>query len=85
MLLSISFTQSQNSDTKGSKDYDLFNRMPDYKIVKYWDYQFDVHDFFISKNQNQVVEGRKIIIRFEHQNVNNKDVKKPSYLQILRI
>jgi len=84
MLLSISFTQSQNSDTKGSKDYDLFNRMPDYKIVKYWDYQFDVHDFFISKNQNQVVEGRKIIIRFEHQNVNNKDVKKPSYLQILR-
>ncbi len=84
MLFSISFSQAQNNDVNGSKDYDLFNRMPDYNIRNYWDYQFDAHEFLISKDQNQVIEGRKIIIRFEHQNVNDRNVKKPSYLQILR-
>lgn len=84
MLFSTSFSQAQNNDVKGSKDYDLFNRMPDYNIRNYWDYQFDAHEFFISKDQNQVIEGRKIIIRFEHQNANDRNVKRPSYLQILR-
>ena len=84
MLLSIFSSQAQNNDVKGSKDYDLFNRMPDYNIRNYWDYQFDAHEFLISEDQNKVIEGRKIIIRFEHQNANDRNVKKPSYLQILR-
>ncbi|NOY97471.1 MAG: OmpA family protein [Chlorobi bacterium] len=84
MLLNVFFLQAQNNDAKGSKDYDLFGRMPDYNIRNYWDYQFDAHEFFISKDQKQVIEGRKIVIRFEHQNANDRNVKKPSYLQILR-
>jgi len=84
VLLNVWFLQAQNNDVKGSKNYDLFGRMPGYNIRNYWDYQFDAHEFFISKNQKQVVEGRKIVIRFEHQNANDRNVKKPSYLQILR-
>ncbi len=84
MLLSVFFLQAQNNDVEGSKDYDLFNRMPEYNILNYWDYQFDAHEFQVSKGQKQVVEGRKIILRFEHKNANDRSVKKPSYLQILR-
>ncbi len=76
--------QAQNKDTPGSKDYELLSRMPDYNIRNYWDYEFDAHEFYTSKDQKQSIEGRKIIIRFEHQKANDRNVKKPSYLQILR-
>lgn len=78
------FLQAQNNDVSGSKDYDLLERMPNFDIRKYWDYEFDVHLFYTSAEQKQPIEGRKIIIRFEHENANDLDVKKPSYLQILR-
>jgi len=84
ILLNIFLLQAQNNDIKGSKDYDLFNRMPNYNIINYWDYQFDSHQFFISKDRKKAIEGRKIVIRFEHKNANDRNVKKPSYLQILR-
>lgn len=84
-LLTITFSlQAQHQDTSGSSDYDLFDRMLNYYILNYWDYQFDAHEFLISKNEKKVVEGRKIIIRYEHQNAFDKTIKKPSYLQILR-
>lgn len=84
MLFNFFFLQAQNEDAPGSKDYDLLGRMPDYNIRNYWDYEFDAHEFFISKDQKQSIEGRKIVIRYEHQQINNRNVKKPSYLQILR-
>jgi len=84
VLLGAFLLQAQNNDVKGSKDYDLLDRMPDYYILNYWDYQFDAHEFFIVKDQKQVIEGRKIVIRYEHQNAFDRNVKKPSYLQILR-
>ncbi|GMT44254.1 MAG: membrane protein [bacterium] len=84
MLLSVFLLQAQNNDKKGSKDYDLLGRMPDYYILNYWDYQFDAHKFFLAKDQKQVIEGRKIVIRYEHQDAFDRNVKKPSYLQILR-
>jgi hypothetical protein len=64
MMLSILFVHAQNKDVQGSKDYDLLGRMPDYNIRNYWDYQFDAHEFFITNDQRQSIEGRKIIIRF---------------------
>ncbi len=75
---------AQNQDAPGSKDYELLGRMPNYKIREYWDYEFDAHEFMISKDQKQSIEGRKIVIRFEHLQANDRDAKKPSYLQILR-
>lgn len=84
MSLTTLFSQAQNNDVKGSKDYDLFNRMPDYDIRNYWDYQFDNHEFYTTKDVIKTIEGRKIIIRFQHQNANDRNAKKPSYLQILR-
>jgi len=82
--LFFSLTHAQNKDVEGSKDYDLLPRMPDYNIRKYWDYQFDSYLFQTSKTDNQTVEGRKFILRYEHKNSKDRNVKKPSYLQILR-
>ena len=84
MLFSLIFLQAQNIDVPGSKDYELLDRMPNYNIRKYWDYEFDAHMFFTSNELKKSIEGRKIIIRYEHQNANDQNVKKPSYLQILR-
>ena len=84
MLFSLIFLQAQNIDVPGSKDYELLDRMPNYNIRKYWDYEFDAHMFFTSNELKKSIEGRKIIIRYEHQNANDRNVKKPSYLQILR-
>ncbi len=84
VLLHVFLLQAQNNDVRGSKDYDLLDRMPDYYILNYWDYQFDSYEFTIAKGQKQVVEGRKIVIRYEYQNAFDRNIKKPSYLQILR-
>ncbi|MBI9069917.1 MAG: hypothetical protein JEZ09_21675 [Salinivirgaceae bacterium] len=85
ILLCISILiQAQNNDVAGSKDHDLLMRMPDYNIRNYWDYEFDGHEFQISIDQREKIEGRKIIIRYEHQKANDRDFKKPSYMQILR-
>jgi OOP family OmpA-OmpF porin len=78
------FLQAQSDDVAGSINYDLLDRMPNFNIRKYWDYEFDSHTFYTSTESKQSIEGREIIIRFEHQNSNDKSVKKPSYLQILR-
>lgn len=84
LIISSLSLKAQNNDVKGSKDHDLLSRMPDYNIRKYWDYEFDAHEFIVGKDQKQSIEGRKIIIRYEHQNANDASVRKPSYLQILR-
>jgi len=84
MLFTVVLLQAQNEDVSGSKDYELLGRMPNYNIRKYWDYEFDVHEFYASNELKQSVEGRKIVIRYEHQFANDRNVKKPSYLQILR-
>ncbi len=84
MLFTVVLLQAQNEDVPGSKDYELLGRMPNYNIRKYWDYEFDVHEFYTSNELKQSVEGRKIVIRYEHQYANDRNMKKPSYLQILR-
>lgn len=84
LFFELFFLQAQNNDISGSKDYDLLDRMPNYNIRKYWDYEFDSHVFYTSDESKLSIEGRKIIIRFEHQNSNDRSIEKPSYLQILR-
>jgi len=84
ILFMMLFSQAQNEDEPGSKDYELLERMPNYKIRNYKDFEFDQYEFQQSKDQKQSIEGRKIEIRFEHYKANTRVVKKPSYLQILR-
>lgn len=84
MLFIMLFLQAQNKDVEGSEDYALLSRMPNYKIRNYKDFEFDKYEFRQYKDEKQSIEGRKIIIRYEHHNANNRDIKKPSYLQILR-
>lgn len=46
-------------DVAGSKDHPLFNRMPDYRIMRYEDNDFDVYKEFLDNNgKKMTVEGR---------------------------
>ena len=59
-ILSVLFYTSSFSqeDIKGSEDNPLFNRMPDYRIAKYEDNEFDViKDFKDEKGKKMSVEG----------------------------
>ena len=75
---------AQENDVAGSSDYPLLSRMPDYNIRNYQEFDFDAHDFRTGDDTSEVVEGRKVIVRFEHQAASDRSVEKPSYLQILR-
>lgn len=80
LLLATSLALAQREDLKGSKDHPLFNRMSNYYIDQYEDYEFDSQEF-ISKEQGRItVEGHKYYIRYHLQ----KDAKIPSGLQIIR-
>jgi outer membrane protein OmpA-like peptidoglycan-associated protein len=59
-IVYILFTVSSFSqdDIKGSKDHPLFNRMPDYRIARYEDIEFNVFDDFKDENGKKMsVEG----------------------------
>ena len=48
----------QRADVEGSKDYELLNRMPDYFIRKYWEYDFDQLEVRLNRDEVQQVEGK---------------------------
>ena len=71
---------SDPNDAEGSKDPDLFNRMPGFHIYNYQELDFDRYDFPVGPDKTQAVEGR-------HYNVTyyaNEGIKMPSGLQIAR-
>jgi OmpA-OmpF porin, OOP family len=67
-------------DAEGSKDPDLFTRMPGYHIYRYDDLQFDKYEFRISDSKTQVVEGHHLTIWYDL----NNNVQAPSPLQTVR-
>lgn len=71
------------NDKAGSQDYYLLDRLPEYYISEYSDVEFDSHKFFI-EGKNVLKEGRKITIRYKHNQESSKDYKFPTRLQILR-
>ncbi len=73
--------QAQKQDAKGSEDYRLLNRMPDYYIRKYSVDEFNSHEFIIDrKGSKRVIEGKKFFIRYEIQ----PKTEVASELQIIR-
>lgn len=67
-------------DTEGSKDPAMFNRMPGFYIYRYDDIQFDKHEFPISADKVQDVEGHSLFIIYWLK----ENVQSPSGLQIVR-
>jgi OOP family OmpA-OmpF porin len=76
---------AQLKDAKGSKDHELFTRMPDYKIYQYQDKEFDVHKFRVKSGGSetaQSVEGRLYYIKYVFDKSTGST--SPSKLQILK-
>lgn len=78
IICSLSFAQE---DAKGSKDHQLFNRMPGYRIMGYDDRDFDVFkDFLDEKGKKMTVEGHYYYFNYGL----NKGEKVASGPQVLR-
>ena len=85
LLTFIFILSSVNSQTdiENSKDYPLFDRMPEYSITKYNETEFDSEKFFYD-NEYHIVEGRKYVIDYKHNEWTNRQYEFPTRLQILR-
>lgn len=83
VLIIGSFGVHAQNDIKNSQDYHLLVRMPNYVITKYVALDFDSHEFFIDKKR-MPVEGKKISIKYQHQQYSKDDFIFPTRLQILR-
>lgn len=82
LLLPLAFAGmgwAQKPDVKGSKDYPLLTRMPNYYIYEYAEHEFDEAQVYV-EDKPVSVEGRKYDIRY----VLNDGIPEPSRLQVMR-
>jgi OmpA-OmpF porin, OOP family len=85
LVLSLSPFQSSlmandPNDAEGSKDPDLFSRMPGFFISRYELLEFDQYEFQTASGKKQKVEGSHAIVVYHA----NEGVTQPSGLQIKR-
>jgi outer membrane protein OmpA-like peptidoglycan-associated protein len=71
---------AQEADAEGCKDHPLFNRMPNYRIQRCEDKQFDSHIFVDDSHKEIAVEGQVYEIRYTLQ----EGAKEATRLQIFR-
>ncbi|MBT8266294.1 MAG: OmpA family protein [Bacteroidia bacterium] len=84
-LLIILFISNINAQTdiKGSADYPLLERLPDFYISRYSESEFDSEGFYFD-NKKQQIEGRKFVIDYRHNKSSDLKFEFPTRLQILR-
>ncbi|MEY8021639.1 OmpA family protein [Muriicola sp. SD30] len=84
-LLIILFISNINAQTdiKGSADYPLLERLPDFYISRYSESEFDSEGFYFD-NKKQQIEGRKFVIDYRHNKSKDLKFEFPTRLQILR-
>ena len=68
-----------NKDRKGSRDYPLISRMPNFWIASYKDIENDSHTFRDSANNNITIQGHKYFIEYRLK----KGGQEPGRLMIL--
>lgn len=76
---------AEMTDVKGSKDPDLFTRMPNFKIVQYDEKQFDSYKFRVTQNGQgvtQTVEGHYYYFKYSFDRSTNAVI--PSKVQTIR-
>lgn len=69
-----------DKDRKGSNDYPLISRMPDFWIAAYKDTEYDSHTFRDSANNKITIEGHKYFIEYRLK----KGGQEPGRLMILK-
>jgi outer membrane protein OmpA-like peptidoglycan-associated protein len=79
-LLVAGAARAQEPDAEGCKDHPLFNRMPEYRIQRCEQKEFDSHSFTDAKGSELSVEGHVTLIRYTLR----EGAKEPSRLQVLR-
>ncbi len=78
LFCSLGFAQE---DVKGSKDHPLFNRMPDYRIMRYEEKDFNVYKKFLNADGKKMsVEGKYYFFNYGVK----KGAKTSSGPQVLR-
>ncbi len=80
VLITAGITQAQNKDIKGSSDYPLISRMPDFWIAAYQESKYDSYTFRDEANNKIDVEGHKYFIEYRL----NKGGQEPGRLMILK-
>jgi outer membrane protein OmpA-like peptidoglycan-associated protein len=75
-----SLAASDPNDVEGSKDPDLFSRMPGFHISRYELLEFDQYEFQVAAGKKRKVEGSHAIVAYHA----NEGVTLPSGLQIMR-
>lgn len=75
-----SLVASDPNDEEGSKDPDLFTRMPGFHIARYEFLEFNQYEFQIAASKKQTVEGSHTMVVYHA----NEGVTHPSGLQIMR-
>ena len=80
VLITAGITQAQNKDIKGSSDYPLISRMPDFWIAAYQESEHDSYTFRDEANNKIDIEGHKYFIEYRL----NKGGQEPGPLMILK-
>ena len=80
VLITTGITQAQNKDVKGSSDYPLISRMPDFWIASYQESEYDSYTFRDGANKKIDIEGHKYFIEYRL----NKGGQEPGPLMILK-
>lgn len=78
--LPSAFAAGDPNDAEGSKDPDLFSRMPGFYISNYEVYEFDRYEFQVSSDKTENVEGYTSFLVYQA----NDGITLPSGLQITR-
>jgi len=76
----FAFAASDPNDSPGSKDPDLFSRMPGFHIYSYEALEFDRHEFQVEPGKMEKVEGYHTVVVYYA----NEGMDHPSGLQITR-
>jgi outer membrane protein OmpA-like peptidoglycan-associated protein len=71
---------ASDPDEPGSKDPDIFSRMPGFKISSYEALEFDRYEFKTGADTSEKVEGRRTIVAYTAK----EGVTHPSGLQVVR-
>ncbi len=77
---SVALAASDPSDESGSKDPDIFSRMPGFRISSYEAVEFDRYEFKTGSAKSEKVEGRRTFVGYTAK----EGLTHPSGLQVIR-
>jgi OOP family OmpA-OmpF porin len=78
--LSLALAASDPNDFPGSKDPDIFSRMPGFRISSYEALEFDRYEFKTGAAKTEKVEGRRTFLAYTAK----EGMTNPSGLQVVR-